>query len=217
MKRALLTWTLLLFPGSSVLAGGMGSMPMSMNMAASETVPGLSVMGLQMQTEMRTMMMPMMNELARLSGRSFDRSFMSMMIAHHQAAIDSSRAALERSQDPQVRQWAQQIIDDQQSEIQEMQSLLQPYGGPNMMLTQMQQMMKRMDMPGRIRSSSVPDRTFLEGMIPHHAGASQNSTLALQRTQTPEVLNLAEKIIDAQAKEMHDFQNWLRTHPVAAM
>lgn len=210
MKRALLILTLLTMPGSSTLAGGMGTMPM--DMTASPTVPGLSVMALQLQLEMRTMMMPMTNELARLSGRSFDRSFMSMMIAHHQAAVDSSRVLLERSQDAQVRAWAQEIIDSQQTQIQEIEALLRPYGGPNMMMQQMRQMMGRMNMPGMVRMSKVPDRTFLEGMIPHHAGANETSTLALQRTQTPAVLNLAENIIEAQAKEMHDFQDWLRTH-----
>lgn len=88
MKRLLLTTALLTL--SAAQAGGMqgmampGMIHMTMPMTPSAAVPGLSQMGLQMQLDMRNMMMPMMNELARLSGRSFERAFMSMMIPHPQ-------------------------------------------------------------------------------------------------------------------------------------
>lgn len=216
MRRALLTAALLsLGPAQAGGMGGMG-MPgmthMTQPMTPSASVPGLSRMGLQMQLDMRAMMMPMMNDLARLSGRSFERAFMSMMIPHHQGAIDSSRAVLERTQDTQVRAWATQIIEDQTREIAEMQARLRGYGGPNQMMTRMMQMNRMMDMPAMIRASSTPERTFLEGMIPHHAAASEKANLALQRTQDAFVLDLARRIVTAQAGEMQDFQGWLKAH-----
>jgi uncharacterized protein (DUF305 family) len=213
MKRALLTAALLTL--SAAQAGGMQGMAMpgmthmTMPMTPSATVLGLSQMGLQMQLDMRNMMMPMMNELARLSGRSFERAFMSMMIPHHQSAVDSSRAVLERAKDEQVRAWATQIIADQTREIAEMQDRLRAYGGPNQ---QMMQMNRMMDMPAMIRASRMPERTFLEGMIPHHAAANDNANLALQRTQDAFVQDLAGKIIMAQAGEMQAFQGWLKSH-----
>ncbi|GGN42577.1 DUF305 domain-containing protein [Deinococcus daejeonensis] len=224
MKRALLTLSLLaLLPGAraggmdGMAMPGMSGMPMthmSLPMTPSPTVPGLSRMGLQMQLDMRAMMMPMMNDLARLSGRSFERAFMSMMIPHHQSAIDSSRAVLERAQDAQVRAWATQIIEDQTREIAQMQAQLRGYGGPNAaMMARMMQMNRMMDMPAMIRASSMPERTFLEGMIPHHAAANEKANLALQRTQDAFVLDLAERIMTAQAGEIRDFQGWLRAHP----
>lgn len=225
MRRALLTLSLLACPLSAAGAGGMDGMMtsgmpmtgmthMSMPMTPSPTVPGLSRMGLQMQLDMRAMMMPMMNDLARMSGRSFERTFMSMMIPHHQSAIDSSRAVLERAKDAQVRAWATKIIEDQTREIAQMQAQLRAYGGPNAAaMARMVQMNQMMDMPAMIRASSMPERTFLEGMIPHHAAANEKANLALQRTQDPFVLDLAGRIIAAQAAEMHDFQTWLRTHP----
>ncbi|WP_028306167.1 DUF305 domain-containing protein [Deinococcus ficus] len=216
MRRALLTAALLSLGPAQ--AGGMGGtgMPgmthMTQPMTPSASVPGLSQMGLQMQLDMRAMMMPMMNDLARLSGRTFERAFMSMMIPHHQGAIDSSRAVLERTQDTQVRAWATQIIADQAREIAEMQARLRAYGGPNQMMTRMMQMNRMMDMPAMIRASSTPERTFLEGMIPHHAAASEKANLALQRTQDAFVLDLARRIVTAQAGEMQDFQGWLKAH-----
>ena len=217
MRRALLTAALLALGAAQ--AGGMGGMAMpgmthmTLPMTPTASVRGLSQMGLQMQLDMRAMMMPMINDLARLSGRSFERAFMSMMIPHHQGAIDSSRAVLNRTQDAQVRAWATQIIEDQTREIAEMQARLRGYGGPNQaMMTRMVQMNRMMDMPAMIRASSMPERTFLEGMIPHHASANEKANLALQRTQDAFIQDLARRIMTAQAGEMQDFQGWLKAH-----
>ena len=50
-----------------------------------------------------------------------DRDFVTMMIPHHQGAIDMAKALLLYGKDPQMRRLAQEIITDQQSEIQLMQ------------------------------------------------------------------------------------------------
>lgn len=47
-----------------------------------------------------------------------DHDFMTMMIPHHQGAIDMARAVLLASADPKVRNLAEGIIAEQQSEIQ---------------------------------------------------------------------------------------------------
>jgi uncharacterized protein (DUF305 family) len=46
-----------------------------------------------------------------------DRDFVTMMIPHHQGAIDMAKALLLYGKDPQMRRLAQEIITDQQSEI----------------------------------------------------------------------------------------------------
>jgi uncharacterized protein (DUF305 family) len=50
-----------------------------------------------------------------------DRDFVTMMIPHHQGAIDMAKAVLLYGKDPQMRRLAQEIITDQQSEIELMQ------------------------------------------------------------------------------------------------
>jgi uncharacterized protein (DUF305 family) len=50
-----------------------------------------------------------------------DRDFVTMMIPHHQGAIDMAKALLLYGKDPQTRRLAQEIITDQQSEIELMQ------------------------------------------------------------------------------------------------
>lgn len=54
-----------------------------------------------------------------------DKDFMSMMIPHHQAAIDMARTELQYGKDPKVRAIAQKILKAQQTEIDQMTALLQ--------------------------------------------------------------------------------------------
>jgi len=57
-----------------------------------------------------------------------DRDFVTMMIPHHQGAIDMAKALLLSGKVSQMRRLAQEIITDQQSEIQLMQLWLKQHG-----------------------------------------------------------------------------------------
>jgi len=50
-----------------------------------------------------------------------DHDFATMMMPHHQGAIDMAKAELAYGKDPMMRRLAEEIIVDQQSEIQAMQ------------------------------------------------------------------------------------------------
>ena len=50
-----------------------------------------------------------------------DRDFVTMMIPHHQGAIDMAKALLLYGRDEQLKRLAQEIIADQQNEVQLMQ------------------------------------------------------------------------------------------------
>lgn len=60
------------------------------------------------------------------AGVAFDRTFLQLMIVHHQGTLDMSQTELAQGSNPAARQLAQKIIDTQQAEITEMQTLLQP-------------------------------------------------------------------------------------------
>jgi uncharacterized protein (DUF305 family) len=53
---------------------------------------------------------------AQMNG-NVDHDFASMMIPHHQGAIDMAKAELTYGKDPVMRRLAQEILVDQQSEI----------------------------------------------------------------------------------------------------
>ena len=58
--------------------------------------------------------------MAAASGQTADEAYINKMIAHHEGAVAMAKTALEHSTDPQVRQWAQGVIDAQEREIAEM-------------------------------------------------------------------------------------------------
>jgi uncharacterized protein (DUF305 family) len=63
---------------------------------------------------------------------NIDHDFATMMIPHHQGAIDMAKAELLYGKDPVMRRMAEEIVVDQQSEIQAMQLWLskQPKATP---------------------------------------------------------------------------------------
>ena len=65
-----------------------------------------------------------------------DRDFVTLMIPHHQGAIDMAKALLLYGKDPQLGRLAQEIITDQQSEIQLMQLWLKQHGASSQNPTQ---------------------------------------------------------------------------------
>ena len=58
-----------------------------------------------------------------------DRDFVTMMIPHHQGAIDMAKAILLYGKDEQLKRLAQEIIADQQNEVQLMQLWLSKRSG----------------------------------------------------------------------------------------
>jgi uncharacterized protein (DUF305 family) len=61
-----------------------------------------------------------MSHLMEATGAEFDVAFVEMMAAHHQGAIDMANAELKDGSLPEVEQLAQQIIDSQQKEIEQL-------------------------------------------------------------------------------------------------
>jgi uncharacterized protein (DUF305 family) len=59
-----------------------------------------------------------------------DRDFLAAMIPHHQGAIDMAKAVLLVTKDPRIRNLAQSIITEQQSEIELMKQLLGEASAP---------------------------------------------------------------------------------------
>lgn len=61
--------------------------------------------------------------LASLTGAELDRTFLSLMLAHHEGGLDMARAGAAAAERPEVRALARQIVASQQAEIQTLRSL----------------------------------------------------------------------------------------------
>lgn len=175
------------------------------------TSPALAQMDhstMNMTTPTTGMSQPMdLSALSALTGKAFDRTFLSMMIPHHQAAVAMSQAVL-GTKDAKVKAWATTIIKDQNREIAQMNTLLKNYGGVD---SKMAGMMKSMtgDMVNSVKSASNKERAYVQGMIGHHADAIDMANLALRKSENLSVLKLARDITRAQAGEIYEFKTYL--------
>lgn len=81
-------------------------------------MPGMS----ELMDSMRGMHMDPAADTAALCavGDAFDRAFIDMMIPHHESAIMMAEAALQHAQHPEIQTMAQEVIDTQQREIDQM-------------------------------------------------------------------------------------------------
>jgi uncharacterized protein (DUF305 family) len=61
--------------------------------------------------------------------------------------------------------------------------------------------------------SDDPDVAFAAGMLPHHEGAVEMAKIELKYGKDPEMLELARKIVAAQAAEITQMKKWLKAHP----
>lgn len=165
--------------------------------------------GMMQMPQMMPMMQGMMGQgLGMLEGAPFEQAFLSMMIPHHRAAVTMAREILTKTQDAQIRGWANAIIRSQESEIAQMRTLLSNLGGTNLAAQRvMTQAMSHMGHTAQPASS--PERAFIEAMIPHHVQAIEMATLALQKAQNPSIVKLASEIVAAQAKEVYEMRQKL--------
>lgn len=69
-----------------------------------------------------------MTALEAANGAEFDRMFLEMMIEHHRGAITMAETEIADGQHPDAVELAGTIIEDQQTEIREMEGLLEQLG-----------------------------------------------------------------------------------------
>jgi uncharacterized protein (DUF305 family) len=81
---------------------------------------GTSNVPMEMSQEQMRGMGMMMDPQQLANQEPFDRAFIDAMIPHHQSAIVMAQVALESSDNPKIKELAQNIISAQQREIEQM-------------------------------------------------------------------------------------------------
>jgi uncharacterized protein (DUF305 family) len=110
----------------ALLLAATASAQMTMNMDTNSAPSGSSKFMQDMDTGMKKMDHDM--AAAPMNG-NVDHDFVTMMIPHHQGAIDMAKGELSYGKDPVMRRLAQEIIVDQKSEIDLMNLWLKKHSG----------------------------------------------------------------------------------------
>ena len=66
-----------------------------------------------------------MDKLMKAKGAAFDKQFLTMMMGHHNGAIEMAKQEVAQGSNPDAKALAEKIITDQQAEITTMQSILE--------------------------------------------------------------------------------------------
>ncbi|WP_405219107.1 DUF305 domain-containing protein [Agrococcus sp. Ld7] len=155
---------------------------------------------------------------ASSSANQADEMFVTMMIPHHQQAVEMADLMLSKTDaDARVLELAEQIRAAQAPEIETMLGWLEEWGVPylpdgdhGMGHGAGDGMMSEDDMAD-LEEATGDDasRLFLQQMIVHHEGAVQMAEMQVEDGQHPDVLELAQQMRDDQAAEILTMQQLL--------
>ncbi len=136
-----------------------------------------------------------------------DKSFLEHMIPHHEEAVQSARQLLQLSENAMLKSIAEKIITAQTAEIEQMKTWYKTWFAQD--YKAVHTYMPMMSDLSRVEKANV-DRSFIEGMIQHHNAALLSANSLLSFTARPELINLANSIIDTQSKEIIELQSLLK-------
>jgi uncharacterized protein (DUF305 family) len=159
------------------------------------------------------------------NSQNIDAHFIEQMIPHHTDAITMAKLAQQKASREEVKQLAQNIIESQGKEIDQMKAWYKDWFGKD--LPTGAQVMSQHGMMGdssgmhmgmmgdssdltRLESAADFDKVFIEEMIPHHQMAVMMASMLKNGTGRAEMRQLADNIITAQTNEIDQMRVWLR-------
>ncbi len=155
-----------------------------------------------------------MKSAPNAASQPFDLQFLDTMIAHHDGAIQMAKAATTKSDNAELKAFADKMVADQTRETIEMKKLREQFyaGKPsamNMNLAGMTASMEGMDTSKLMQASgNAYNLEFVNQMIPHHEGAVVMAKEAQTKSEHTELKTLANQIVKEQEAEIKMMQNW---------
>ena len=151
----------------------------------------------------------------------YELRFIDAMTPHHQGALTMAKEAQQKSQRPEIKKLADDIIKAQNKEINQLKQwrkawypqasstpiAYNPQMGHTMPMSQEQMKGMMMDMNLGAADSEF-DQRFINAMIPHHEGAITMAQDALSKSKRPEIKRLAQDIITSQKAEIEQMKQW---------
>jgi uncharacterized protein (DUF305 family) len=146
------------------------------------------------------------------NGKYSDKAFIDAMVPHHQGAIAMAEVALKNAEHEEIKELSRNIISSQQSEIEELKSIIkEEFGTSNVPMEMSQEQMRGMGMmmdPQQLSNREPFDKAFIDAMIPHHQSAIYMAQVAQEESKIPAIKELAGNIVDAQKLEIEQMKQW---------
>lgn len=153
---------------------------------------------------------------------NYDLRFIDAMRLHHRGAIVMAEEAQQKSQRPEIKSLARNIIEVQNREENDLLSKWRrawypqagsefvTYGGANKSVAPMSEQQKQsMTMHQDLGSADAQfDLRFMNAMIAHHQGAIAMAQDALSKSNRPEIKQLSQEIATSQQAEINQMKQW---------
>lgn len=134
-----------------------------------------------------------------------EEQFIAEMIPHHQEAVDTSKVILAKSNNNDLKNLAEEIVDAQTREIEMLNSWKKEFYPNSIYQSIYLPMMPNLQ---DLKSPEL-DNTFIQGMIMHHMMAIMMAEQVLSLNPRPEIKQFAEQVIEVQSKEIKQMQAML--------
>jgi len=166
--------------------------------------------------EMKTMMDKMMNEMHTIKPTdNNDIDFALMMSIHHKGAVEMSDLQLKKGNNMELKNFAKQVIADQQKEIRFMKDFITRSPKSQDDDSEYFQAAMNSSMGVMMNESIIyndVDKDYAVQMIPHHQSAVEMAKVYLEKGKDPALKKLSQDIISSQAKEISWLQTWLKNN-----
>lgn len=136
-----------------------------------------------------------------------DVKFAQEMVPHHEQALTMAKLVDTRTDNPQVIDLAERIEKGQQPEIDKLNGRLKEFGSSSHGSHGGHGMVDTTELVA-LKDAEF-DRRWLALMIQHHQGAVTSAREQLEKGADPELKKLAQDVVTAQEKEIHEMQSLL--------
>ncbi len=155
-------------------------------------------------------------QYAKMTGETYDRTFIANMIAHHQGAVVMANLALANAKHQELKDMANSIVTAQEKEIADMTAWQKEWGYLSTstehktdhsamgMMDEMQGMSLSLDG----KTGDDFDKAFLEHMILHHQSAIDMAAPGKDNSSRQEVKDITVAIVNAQSEEIRQMRQW---------
>jgi len=137
-----------------------------------------------------------------------DREFLSDVIAHHEGAVTMARVALEKSDRPEIKNFAHEVIIGETKNIADAYVWRRDWFGDTNYIDPAKVDSKITMIQDLGNKDAKFDKRFLDAMIKHHEGAIKMLNAVLVPTTKVEIHTMAIGAVVALAKDIELMKQW---------